>query len=391
LPLLQTLAAASVVKKEPFLYVISFVMDGCFALVGLCVPLLAMRIGATYDELGAISAIGAGAYSLGCFLSGRLADRMGYRRFMSISSLAIALIFSCYLVVSQVRHLFVLAFLTGVALSGFWPSLQAWLGQGKERRSLLRAVGGFNVAWSLGFLVGPALGGALYAIDPAGVFALAAALVGFLFLSVSLIQVRKEESAAEERAEPASFAAARRFLPIAWTANFATFFTTGTVRSLFPKFATDLGIAPGPLGQLMSLIGLAQVIAFLLISRTDRWQFRLSPFVAFQLLAVAGLWTLAFGTSYGPFAVGLLVHGLLVGLTFTASIFYSLHARGPGGRRTGIHEGIVGSGFLLGPLAGGLAAEHIGPRAPYLLSAGVIFCAAVLQIYLLKKRNASRQ
>lgn len=71
--------------------------------------------------------------------------------------------------------------------------------------------------------------------------------------------------------------------------------------------------------------------------------------------------------------------------TFTASIFYSLHAEGPGGRRTGIHEGIVGSGFLVGPAAGGLLADHIGPRAPYLLASAVILVAILLQVFMLRR------
>jgi MFS family permease len=306
---------------------------------------------------------------------------------MTASSLAVALLFCCYLAVDRVWQLFALAALSGIVLSGFWPSLQAWLGRGKDRRQLLPSVGRFNVAWSLGFLVGPALGGMLYAVSPDRVFALAAALVGIVFLSVSLLPVQEEEPAGRGGDEAATLAAARRFLPVAWTANFATFFAVGSVRSLFPKLATDLGIAPGSLGWLMALIGLGQVLAFLLISRTDRWQFRLAPLAAIQLLNVAGLGSLIFGRSPELFAAGLLGQGALIGATFTASIFYSLHARGPGGRRTGIHEGIVGSGVFIGPLAGGLAAEHVGPRAPYLLAAAVLLAAVVFQAYLLRREG----
>ena len=75
-------------------------------------------------------------------------------------------------------------------------------------------------------------------------------------------------------------------------------------------------------------------------------------------------------------------------MTFTASIFYSLYAEGAAGRRTGFHEAIVGSGFLIGPLAGGFAAEYLGPRSPYLLAAMAILCAIVFQTYLLNKKSA---
>jgi len=80
---------------------------------------------------------------------------------------------------------------------------------------------------------------------------------------------------------------------------------------------------------------------------------------------------------------------LLAGVTFTGSIFYSLYTRGGGGRRTGFHEAIIGSGILFGPLLGGLAAEHIGPRSPYLLSSGIVLAGLILQVYFLKRGRAT--
>ena len=355
-------------RKEPFLYAIAFVVDGCFALLGICVPLLAMSIGATYDDLGAISATSALTYSLGCFAGGHLSDRIGYRRFMVVASLGIALICGCYLVVDQLWQLFALAGLTGAMMSGFWPPLQAWLGAGKDRSQLLQAVGGFNVCWSLGILI-------------------AAVLMGTIFAFMLRLPVREETATEEQMDQSASLALARRFLPVAWVANFATFFATGTVRSLFPKLATDLGIDPALLGKLLGLIGLTQVISFFLIARTDRWQFKLAPLVGIQLTAVLGLGILALGSSQIHFALGLLCQGVLIGTTFTSSAFYSLHAEGPGGKRTGIHEGLIGSGMLVGPLAGGLMAEHVGSRAPYLLASGVLLCAIAVEIYLVNRKR----
>jgi MFS family permease len=125
-----------------------------------------------------------------------------------------------------------------------------------------------------------------------------------------------------------------------------------------------------------------------MISRTDRWQFRLAPLAVVQLLAAAGLWAIALGRSPLVFAVGLILQGCLVAATFTASIFYSLHADGPGGRRTGLHEAIVGSGFLAGPLVGGLVAEHVGPGAPYLAASVVVLTAIAVQTYVVRRTAA---
>jgi len=210
-----------------------------------------------------------------------------------------------------------------------------------------------------------------------------------LCLALLFLRIRESDPQAESCADTlTSRPLARRFLPMAWLANFATFFAIGTVRSLFPKLATDLGVSPGLLGYLMALIALAQLTAFYLMAQTERWQFKVSPMIAAQLLAIVGLGILAVGKHPAFFAVGLLMLGALAGVTFTASIFYSLHTEGPGGRRTGIHEAIVGSGFLMGPLLGGFIAEHLGPRAPYWLAVAVILGAITAQLAMLSKKPA---
>ena len=374
-------------KKDPFLYVATFLMDGLIGVIGLCVPLLAVHLGATYDDLGAIGAVSSFVYALACLGAGHLAERLGYRRSMALASAAIALSVACYPLATRVLHLIALYTVTWVFLSCYWPALQAWLGSGKGRRNLLRDLSRFNISWSLGILAGPAVGGVLYAGDLYLPFLLAAGVIGALSLSLFLLRFQRPSPAQASEAPPKE--TSDHFLRIAWVANFATFFATGTVRSLFPKLASDLGISPGPLGLLMSLIGLAQVVTFYFIARTDRWQFRLAPLVISQVIGAAGLLTLTFGASPGVFAIGLLSQGALTGMTFTASIFYSLFVHNPGSHRAGLNEAVLGSGFLFGPLIGGLAAEHLGPRSPYLLSTGVILCAIGLQAYLHRRGQQS--
>ena len=373
-------------RKEPFLYLISFLLDASFGAAALCIPLLAMRLGGTYDDLGAIGAVGAFLYCIGAIILGRLSDRIGYRRSLIAAALISALCVFSYPSSTRVIHLICLVGLARFALSGFWPPMQAWLGEGKDRRGLLRTLGGFNVSWSLGVMVGPLIGGRLYAVDRSWPFTFAATGAGLIFVLLLLVRVREPPGPVHD-GEAAPEPSAGRFLRMAWTANFATFFATGAVRSLFPKLASDLGILPTPLGQLMALIGVAQLATFFLVSRTERWQFRLAPLAIAQCLGIAGLLALAAGNSPQVFVLGMLTQGILAGVTFTSSLFYSLCAGGPGGRRAGPHEAILGSGFLFGPILGGLAAEHLGPRAPYVLAAGVILAAVAVETWILRRAH----
>jgi MFS family permease len=376
-------------RKAPFLYLSAFLMDGGLALASLCIPLLAIRVGGTYDDLGALRATHSLTYALGAFWLGRLADRIGYQRSMAACCLLLVPVFAGYYYVSAVWQLFGLALLTGIATCAFWPSLQAWLAEGQRSDGLRQRIGSFNMSWSLGMVAGPGLAGALYAAYAGLSFALLAALFFAMFVGVVLLQVREDGREQGHETETASLAAARIFLPVAWIANFSTYFAIGIVRSLFPKLATDLGVQTAHLGYLMALIGLAQLATFALISRTERWQFRLWPLVTVQFAAMLGLGVLAFSTSLIAFAGGLLLLGVMIGFTYTASGFYSLHSTAPGGGRIGIHETILGGGNLVGPLAGGLVGEYIGARAPYMLAAGVIAIALAAQTIYLRRARAS--
>lgn len=374
-------------KKDTFLYINAFLMDCCFSIVGVCVPLHALHFGATYDDLGWINTCGALAYTLTSLVSGRLADRMGYRLVMTVGCVFLALAFVGYIGVNRIWHFILLSVLTAVAIAHYWPPMQAYLGRGKSRDMLLPALGRFNVAWTLGVCIGPAAGGELFEFHPFSGFILSGFLAVLLFAGLLVVPIVESEPDVVNRQSVA--ATSGHFLPLALLANFATFFAIGLVRALFPKLATDLDISPSLLGYLLALIALTQVAVFYFMSRTDRWQFRLSPIIFAQLLAAFGLGLIGIGTQPIVFACGFLLLGGLIGVTFTASIFYSLYAEGPGGRRTGVHEAIVGSGFLFGPLLGGLVAEHFNARLPYLMGSMVILMTIGIQLFIHKMKAPS--
>lgn len=375
-------------KKETFLYVSAFLMDGSFAVVGICVPLLAIGIGATYDDLGIIGACGAFAYSIACLVSGNLSDRLGYRRVMTIASFFVGVAFISYGGVGQIWHFIFLSVCTALAIAHYWPPLQAWLGQNKPRSDLLHSLGRFNIAWALGVCVGPIIGGQMFEADPYRGFIVGSSVVFLIFLGLLIAPVLETQAETKNKEVDLSVRAqSTHFLPLALLANFATFFSIGVVRSLFPKLATDLGIAPGLLGYLLALIALAQLATFYLMARADWWQFKVWPILCAQIFAALGLGLLSVGTHPVIFACGFLLIGGLIGVTFTASIFYSLYAGGPGGRRAGVHEAIVGSGFLLGPLAGGFVAEHVDARMPYMMACSVILLTMVVQLGVHHRKN----
>ncbi|MBK34395.1 MAG: hypothetical protein CME26_02555 [Gemmatimonadetes bacterium] len=381
-------------RKSTLICILAFLMDTANGMVGLCIPLLATSFGADYDDLGNIGAAGAASYAALCLVSGRLSERFGHRRTAAASVLCLVLLVVTYTRVDAVYQVLLIAVGVGAAMSAYWPTLQSWLSQGYNPRRLTRALGNFNISWGTGVMVGPALGGYFYAWGPSYPFLAAAGSQTCILLLILLASPRPKPE--QVNASETGSSGERVFLKLAWIANFATIFASGTLRVIFPRFAVDLGMEAQGIGVLLSLIGGSQVISFLVVSRITSWHYRLSSLARAQLSGAAGLLLLVFGKGSAVFAVSMLIHGALVGVTFSQSLFYSLNnevdqTRSPSlpptprSRRAGIHESIVGTGFLLGPFFGGYAAQYVGPRAPFLLSASVILTCLLLEYQVLRK------
>ena len=167
-------------------------------------------------------------------------------------------------------------------------------------------------------------------------------------------------------------AGAAEFLPLGLWANFVSWFCLANVQSLYPKLASSRGFSPQLIGCLLFMVGAAQSLFFLVLRSTRAWHFRYGPLVAVHAVAAGGMLVIFGASAVPPLAVAFALVGLGLGLSYYSSIFYSLCGDGGAGRKSGIHELMVGSAFFLGPLAGGLCAQYLGLRAPFIL------CAALL-------------
>lgn len=370
-------------KREPYFYMAAMTMDTCMGAVFLAVPLLAHQLGATVVHLGYLGSLGGGFYALTCLFGGRLSDRYG-RKWVILSSVLLCSV--VYSWMTQVQHLvpmFVLVPLGWAGVALFWPAIQAWIAEGKDRRTLTRSIGGFNIAWSLGLLIGPLVGGTLYAWNAR--FPFYFAVVGILGLGmVTLLCAPKDAAAALPRGlrpsdDPKEMHQeeheGRRFLYIAWIANFSTWFINGILRNIFPKLALHLHIPSTVLGVLLASVACFQIVGFLLIRRSDRWHYRMRPLLGYQALALLGCILVYVATSPYLFGVAFALFGLSMAMAYYASLFYSVYAQEKKGRKTGFHEGILGSGGVLGALFGGLVAGRFGLKAPYVLCFGLMGCA----------------
>ncbi|MBI3945379.1 MAG: MFS transporter, partial [Armatimonadetes bacterium] len=369
--------------------ILPFLVDSCSAVSFVPIPRLALHFGATPFQIGLLGFVPRVVAIVLCLAAGSLSDRWGRRRVLLAGVLGYLV---ALLVARQAPSLPVLILasaLLGVGGGFFWPAMEAATGDVYGHGTLGRGLLLFNLGWTGGMSLGAVAGGRLSELNlylpfTAGIAASSLALPILLFWPPRGAAPKEEEHHA---LAPVAPGVADHFLLMARIANFCSFFALTCVRSLFTPLAESVGFAGGLIGGLIALVSMAQAITFLPLGRSHRWQYRLLPMLAAEVAVAAAM--LGTGLSSAPwaFALSFVVLGAGVGVTYTASLFYSLNRPTGRGQMGAMHEAILGSGAMAGPFLGGALANRFGLRAPYFLAAAVVALGLVIQLALRARRR----
>lgn len=353
-----------------------------------------LKLSSTF--LGLLMAIALTLFTFLAIPFGKLSDRVNRKNMLYTGCFLLAVVSIGLRFCSNKYHLLLLFPGIGISMALFWPAYEAWLAEREDEGKLLHRVMLFNLFWSIGVTLGPAISGYLYQdINPYRPFYLAC-VSGLLTLCVIFVQKSGSTSTdfitdnTHERTEILfpSTSVRKTYLNLGRCANFASWFTLGVLRRLAPKLTMETGILPTTFGNYMLALGGVQTITFLFLGTgySTRWHYRFTPLLITQILAILcfiGIWKVQH-TLFWICAFALI--GVSVAFSYFSSLYYGLHMQLDKGNKSGWHEAILGIGSLLGPLLGGIAADSIlGPQSPYLLCAVVILFAIGLEIFIISK------
>jgi hypothetical protein len=302
------------------------------------------------------------AYLLGATSSHAVAARVGERRLVRLA-IAGALCMHLLLAAWPTSVTVVAASMVIAACSGMkWPVVESFLAAGRSTEQTARALGRFNVCWAASIPVALAAAGPLIEIHRSAMFLLAALLNGLtlLVLSRSLPARPPHDAATPPRLERRRRIRFGRLLGASRWLMLASYSAMWVLAALLPDILADRGvdarIAPG----LSALLDVARLTAFVVLWRWPGWHGRVGP------LAVAAgglpLATLAVVLAPGVAWVlaGELAFGLCAGLIYYSDLYYGLVVRRAAVDAGGAHEGLIGSGFALGPACGLLGVALAG-------------------------------
>ncbi len=352
-------------------------------------PIRALDFQASSTQLALLQTASSAVYVLNSLFSGGLSDRVS-RALLARLSVAIA-IGCCAVAVGagSLTALFLIVPFMGFACSIYWPSIQGALGAEAGPARLEKALGWFNVSWSIGKTLGFVMAGWIIA---ALSFGSALWMAAASALPILLLYPR-DQAPPKEEAHPASATDRHAFRTLGYVANFLAFGVGSTFQNQFIKYlhATPVpGWKPSTFfGIFLGSIYGTQTIFFAVLQRSSGWTYKRSLLYGVQFFCGAAALAIPFLTHDWTFLAAGAVIGVGLGFANASSIYYSLHGPSDHGKYAGLHEAVLGAGSFLAPLAGGALADAFDLRFPYWLAGGVTIAAIALEEILYRRRSRS--
>jgi MFS family permease len=371
-----------------------------FGLVIPFLPGLARHLGAS----DFVATLPGSAYSFMQFLFipiwGRLSDRIG-RRPVLLWSIAASALGMAFLGVSGSLTLLFAARLWSGAATANIAVAQAYIADVTPPERRARGMGIIGIAFGLGFILGPAVGGELSRFPVRGHTGTLPALVAAGLSVVNLLLALRTlpESLPPEargrrvrRAVPLDLAAARAAahtpgIGTAVAVNFLLVLWFAGMEQTFRLFTADrFGLSDAGTGRIFALVGVTgAVVQGGLVGRLAR-RFGESPLIRAGLLIQAAAFALlgACPSLGGGATVGLYLAAMLIALGngITTPTLPAYASRRAGVDSQGLTLGTLQSASalarVLGPALGGLLYAGIAPSAPYYTGAAGFVIAAVL-------------
>jgi MFS family permease len=319
-------------------------------------------------------------------LAGSLGDRFDRRRVMIASDLLGAVCFASFALAKSPSSLLVLAFLAAVAESPTFPAASAAIPNLVDPADLAWANSTVGMGTSIGYLAGPALGGALVAVTGSTVVFLANA-VSFVISAAIVASVRGRFSAdREEQPEHRGVRAGFRFAgrdPVLrrMMLAFAVFAVcVGSVLVAELPLAESFHAGSTGYGLISTCFGLGALAGAIAARRVTRSTER-RVLVGCSFITAAGFGAVALMPLFGPILALMLVAGASDGAVdvVVEVIFQRRSPDAVRSRVIGALEAVWHSGLGVSFLFAGWLIDAYGAKSAYALAGiGCAICALIL-------------
>jgi MFS family permease len=348
------------------------------------IPAFAESLGAGYLDLGLIGTVRAVPYTFLPVIAGYLGDRLGRRRLYLASVFAVGSATLLLAATRTIEGILAVQVILGIGLSLFWPISEALVLEISSTQERASAIGMYAVAWGIGFLIGPIVGGIIAQLSGYQATFLFAGVLILTAAGLSLVTVREEQGRhgdTEKTPAHPSWEVLSAVLPML-IVQIPYAIILAFIVSILPGYATESGLTPSEVGLILSGFGFARIMAFSLSGRLGKIGERKSIGFAF-LGMVPALLLIALNKSIIGLFVGASAAGALIGILYPQTIAVVSKCSPPQnlGFAIGAYETIFGVGFAAGPILVGFVAQAAGPVVALLFLSAVSLSAIPVLVF----------
>jgi hypothetical protein len=279
-----------------------------------------------------------------------------------------------------------------------WPPVESYVAVCAGPAETARRIGRFNVTWGGTVPLAVATCGVFIAWGERGLF-----VPPFVLSLVSLWLLKRVPArpaylpaGAMEAAMPPELSSVRRLLAASRWALLLKYSFLWILSPLAPRVFAELGFSVEASTALWSLCDLTRVLCFLALERSTAWHGRASVVLLATLGLPAGFVLVVAGHNTALVLLGELAFGAAAGVAYHAALYYAMLVKDARVDAGGVHEGIIGLGFVIGPFLG-IAGEKLhavaGPSWGLLVGVApvVLACSAGSLRALLGLRGGRRE
>jgi Na+/melibiose symporter-like transporter len=278
-----------------------------------------------------------------------------------------------------------------------WPIVESFISVGLPPLGASRAIGKFNIAWSVPVPLAVWSSGPIIQVLAAGLFLCAAGGMALAMTLVLSLRAMAEHLPTDhpERPSPERVRWLSALMISSRSSMVAGYAMLFVLSPLLPVLLSRLGYTVVAQTALAGCLDAGRAIAFVLMQRTQAWHGRRSILALTAILLPIGFLLALSAGRGGIIALGLVVYGASHGVSYYASLYYAMVISNAAIKSAGTHEGLIGSGFVLGPAAAlaGRALGNLWHQAALGILAGVspiVLVGAVGGLWPLMRENQAR-
>lgn len=368
--------------------------------IGLIVPIMPTFINEMHLT-GSIMGYMMAAFSLTQFImspfAGKWIDRFGRKIMIVIGLFIFSLSELIFGMGTSVGVLFLSRILGGVSAAFIMPGVTAFMADITTVEERPKSMGYISAAISLGFIIGPGIGGFIAEFGVRAPFYFAA-VISFIVAIISLI-ILKEPLSKEQLSQRAAISAKSNFFKeimksfkpmylIAFVIVFVLAFGLSAYETVFSLFSDHkFGFNPRDIAVILTVSSIIAVIAQIFLF--DRMVDVLGEKKLIQLCLVVGATCAVISTVIGHFWI-ILLNTSIIFLAFdllrpALTTFLSRMAGSEQGFVAGMNSAYTSLGNIIGPTMAGILFD-MNINFPYLFSGFILVIGLVITVFWREKQ-----